>query len=75
MDFAITLPFPSPHLLIRDVVIKSIHYASQSTPQSFLIITLCYIAAAILGLWVFRALAFQVWLNLLVADLAATLFI
>jgi steroid 5-alpha reductase family enzyme len=43
--------------------------------QSFLTITLCYIAAAILGLWVFRALAFQVWLNLLVADLAATLFI
>ena len=48
--------------------------AHQRT-QSYLTITLCYAAAAILGLWVFRALNFQVWLNLLVADLAATLFI
>jgi steroid 5-alpha reductase family enzyme len=43
--------------------------------QSYLTITFCYIAAALLGLWVFQALEFQLWLNLLIADLAATLFI
>ncbi len=43
--------------------------------QSYLIITLCYIGAALLGIWVFQALRTQLWLSLLIADLAATLFI
>ncbi len=43
--------------------------------QSFLTITLCYIAAAILGLWIFRAVSAQLWFKLLIADLAATFFI
>ncbi len=49
--------------------------AKEKRTQSFLTITLCYIAAAILGLWVFQALSAQLWLKLLVADLAATVFI
>jgi steroid 5-alpha reductase family enzyme len=49
--------------------------ADEKRTQSFLTITLCYIAAAILGLWVFQALSAQLWLKLLTADLAATVFI
>lgn len=43
--------------------------------QSFLTITLCYIAATIFGLWVFQAISGELWLKLLLADLAATGFI
>lgn len=44
--------------------------------QSFSIITVCYVAAALLGLGVFHALPRTApWLSLLIADLAATLFI
>jgi steroid 5-alpha reductase family enzyme len=43
--------------------------------QSYLIITLCYIAAALVGIWVFQALPIALWLALLIADLGATLFI
>ena len=49
--------------------------ANEQRTQSFLTITLCYIGAALIGLWVFRAVSAQLWLNLLIADLAATLFI
>ena len=49
--------------------------AHEKRMQSYLTITLCYIAAAILGLWVFNALPTQLWLELLVADLAAIVFI
>jgi steroid 5-alpha reductase family enzyme len=49
--------------------------ANEKRTQSFLTITLCYIAAAILGLWVFHAVSGQIWLKLLIADLAATVFI
>ena len=43
--------------------------------QSYLIITLCYMAAALVGMWVFQALPTALWLSLLIADLAATLLI
>jgi len=43
--------------------------------QSFLIITLCYIAAALLGIYIFQALPTALWLSLLIADLAATFLI
>jgi steroid 5-alpha reductase family enzyme len=43
--------------------------------QSYLIITLCYMAAALVGMWVFQALPTALWLSLLVADLGATLII
>lgn len=43
--------------------------------QSYLTITLCYIGAALLGIWVFQAVKLSPWLSLLIADLAATLFI
>lgn len=42
---------------------------------SFLVILLCYVAAAALGVIVFQQLTFTPWLSLLIADLAATLFI
>ncbi len=42
---------------------------------SFVIISLLYIFAAVLGVVVYKALPFVPWLSLLVADLAATLFI
>lgn len=43
--------------------------------QSFLIITLCYITAALLGIFIFQALPTVLWLSLLIADLAATFLI
>lgn len=49
--------------------------AVKKRTKSFLTITLCYIGAAILGLWVFRVVSGQIWLQLLIADLAATVFI
>lgn len=42
---------------------------------SFVIIALLYIFAAVLGVLVYKALPFVPWLSLLIADLAATLFI
>jgi steroid 5-alpha reductase family enzyme len=47
----------------------------SSRLQSYLIITLCYMAAALVGMWVFQALSTALWLSLLIADLAATLLI
>jgi steroid 5-alpha reductase family enzyme len=47
----------------------------SSRLQSYLIITLCYMAAALVGMWVFQALSTALWLSLLIADLGATLFI
>lgn len=47
----------------------------SSRLQSYLIITLCYMAAVLVGIWVFQALLTAMWLSLLIADLAATLFI
>ncbi len=43
--------------------------------QSYLIITICYIAAALLGILVFQAIVTPPWFSLLIADLAATVFI
>ena len=43
--------------------------------QSYLTITLYYMAAAVLGIWVFQAVDAALWLSLLIADLSATLFI
>jgi steroid 5-alpha reductase family enzyme len=43
--------------------------------QSYLIITLCYIGAALLGIWIYASLQTSPWLALLIADLAATFFI
>jgi steroid 5-alpha reductase family enzyme len=43
--------------------------------HSFFIITICYILAALLGLWVFQMLRVELWLSLLAADLTATFFI
>ncbi|MFW5713539.1 MAG: DUF1295 domain-containing protein [Brevefilum sp.] len=48
---------------------------NEKRTQSFLTITLCYFAAAIMGLWVFGMVDAQPWLKLLIADLAATFFI
>lgn len=44
-------------------------------PLSFLIIALCYIAAAGLGVVIYNQLSLAPWLALLIADLCATLFI
>ena len=43
--------------------------------QGYLIITLCYIAAALVAIQVYQSLSTAPWLSLLIADLAATLFI
>ena len=43
--------------------------------RSYLIITLCYVLAATLGIWVFRTLRTSLWLSLMTADLIATFFI
>lgn len=43
--------------------------------QSYLIITACYIGAAVLGIWIYHLLSLSPWLRLLIADLASTFFI
>ena len=45
----------------------------QNRVASFVIITVIYILVAIVGIAVFRMLTFEWWLNLLIADIAATL--
>ncbi len=42
---------------------------------SFLLITGCYIPAALLGIWLYDLVRGPAWLSLLVADLGATVFI
>lgn len=44
----------------------------QNRAASFIIITVIYILAAIFGVAVYRILTFDWWLNLLIADMAAT---
>ena len=46
-----------------------------SRTQSYLIIMLCYIIAAVIGIWVFHLLSTAQWLALLIADLVSTVFI
>ncbi len=46
----------------------------KKRPLSFIILALVYIFAGIVGVWVYRALPFDWWLSLLVADTAATVF-
>jgi steroid 5-alpha reductase family enzyme len=49
--------------------------AKTNRLQSYLIITICYIGAAILGIWLYSFLKLSPWLSLLIADLVATFFI
>jgi steroid 5-alpha reductase family enzyme len=48
---------------------------SSNRIRSYLIITLCYVVAALLGIWIFSVLPTAPWLSLLIADLSATFFI
>ena len=45
-----------------------------SRTASFVIVTLIYLAAAAIGILLYRALPFAFWLNLLLSDVAATVF-
>ncbi len=47
----------------------------KSKPLSILVITVIYIAASVLGVITFLKLPFAFWLNLLIADAAATVFV
>lgn len=47
----------------------------QNRTLSFIIITLIYIIAGIIGICLYRMLTFSWWLNLLIADAAATVFV
>ncbi len=47
----------------------------KSKPLSILVITVIYIAASVLGVMTFLKLPFAFWLNLLIADAAATVFV
>ena len=42
---------------------------------SILLISVIYVIAAILGIAVYMALPFSFWLNLLISDIAATIFV
>ena len=44
----------------------------QNRAASFVIVTLVYIIAAIVGVLVYRNLKFEWWISLLIADVAAT---
>lgn len=46
----------------------------QSRVAGFIIITVIYVLAAVVGMAVYHALTFEWWLNLLIADVAATVF-
>lgn len=45
---------------------------TQSRAMSFGAITIIYIIAAVIGIWIYNVLPFDWWLNLLLADVAAT---
>ena len=47
----------------------------QNRAVSFAIILLIYIAAAVAGICIYRMLTFDWWLKMLIADLAATVFV
>lgn len=47
----------------------------QSRAASFLTVSLIYIAASVLGVLVFKAFPYALWLRLLIADVAATVFV
>ena len=47
----------------------------NSKPASILLITCIYVMAACLGVWVYLILPFAFWINLLIADVTATVFV
>ena len=47
----------------------------QNRLLSFIIVTFIYILASILGIIIFKHLQFDLWLNLLIADIIATIFV
>ncbi len=47
----------------------------QNTAASFTAVTLIYIAAAVLGIFICRSSTLDFWLSLLIADIAATAFV
>lgn len=49
-------------------------HIKESRTASFIVVALTYIAAAVLGVIAYRALSFAPWLNLLIADVLATIF-
>lgn len=50
------------------------HTYKQSRPLSFLVVVLIYLLASAVGVAVYRLLSYEWWLNLLLADVAATVF-
>ena len=48
---------------------------TENRAASYIILTLIYIAAGIIGYLVYHFLPFSIWLNLLLADVAATIFV
>ena len=47
----------------------------SNKPVSIILITIIYIAASALGIWVYLNLPFALWASLLLADAAATVFV
>lgn len=48
---------------------------SPNRNRSFIIIGIIYLLASIVGIAVYRLMPFELWLNLLIADIAATVFV
>jgi len=44
----------------------------RNRAASFIIVGVVYVAAAVIGIWIYRLLNYDWWLNLLIADAAAT---
>ena len=44
----------------------------ESRPKSFIAVSLIYVVASLFGIWVYNVLSFDIWLNLLIADVMAT---
>lgn len=51
------------------------HALKKNSAVSFIIIAAVYILAAVLGIWAYLLLPFDWWLNLLIADVAATVLV
>lgn len=47
----------------------------ESRTISFIVLAVIYIAAGIIGFFIYKALTFSFWFNLLLADVAATVFV
>ena len=61
--------------ILRKIIFDVMKRLKEKRTAGFLIILFVYVVAALVGIMVFRALDFQLWLSLLIADAVATVVV